>query len=272
MHSLLKSEFLKLKWSNLYLFVIFSTIILFFLNVFIHNLVFLFSGDPYSVGDGIGFVFDMFLDKSNPTYAEITRTSLSITGFTWIFVLSFTVIYFLDDYNKKTIKLYIANGESPYKIYISKLIVISIMSALSYIFLVTSKYIFLCVKFKMFSNLNHLINFLKLAILNLMVIEVFILITLLLCILLRKSIGVISIMCFFTISLPMVYMMVWNNLDKQSILTKIYLKINPMYYWSTISAYNIDNNIMLDTILYIIILSVLLITLSCFSLNKLEVK
>ncbi len=162
----------------------------------------------------------MFLDELNPTCAEITRTSLSITGLSWIFVLAFTVLYFLNDYNENTIKLYIANGESPYKIYLSKLIVISIISTLSYLFLVISKYAFICLKFKMFPDLSYLFSFFKLAMLNLMVIEVFILITLLLCILLRKSIGVISVMCFFTLSLPMLYMMVWYNLDKQSLFTE----------------------------------------------------
>ncbi|UAG16766.1 hypothetical protein [Paraclostridium bifermentans] len=67
-------------------------------------------------------------------------------------------------------------------------------------------------------------------------------------------------------------MMVWDKLDSQSFIIKSFLKINLMYYWSTISAYNLNNNIIHETVMYVLISTVILIPLSYIILRREEIK
>ncbi|EQK42880.1 hypothetical protein C672_1824 [[Clostridium] bifermentans ATCC 638] len=66
--------------------------------------------------------------------------------------------------------------------------------------------------------------------------------------------------------------MVWDKLDSQSFIIKSFLKINLMYYWSTISAYNLNNNIIHETVMYVLISTVILIPLSYIILRREEIK
>ncbi|MEF9992017.1 MAG: ABC transporter permease subunit [Peptostreptococcaceae bacterium] len=272
MYNLIKSEMLKFKWSNYIIGSTLSIIILFIVYLLADSATFLYKGDRYIAGGGIGFISSIYGDINNPTFGEIMRTSMVGTGFIWIIILIISVSFFMSEYTENTIRLSIAYGHSKFKMYISKLSVISVYSLMLYCFLTLLIFTHSIIKLKFTPDFSEILIALKLITLNFLVIEVFIMISLLVSIIV-KHIGAISaIICFFILSLPMVYMMVWDKLASQSILIKIFLKINPMYYWSTISAYNIDNNIIYETVVYVILATIFLIPLSYFLLRREEVK
>ncbi|MGX4601773.1 ABC transporter permease subunit [Faecalimicrobium sp. JNUCC 81] len=272
MYNLLKSEMLKFKWSNCIIGSTLSIITLFIVYLLIEGGTFLYKGNGYIVGKGVGFISNMYGDINNPAFGEIMRTSMVGTGFIWIIILIMSVSFFMSEYTESTIRISIAYGHSKFKMYISKLIVLSVYSLVSYYFLTFFIFTHSIIKLNFTPTIGEILTALKLTTLNFLVIEVFIMISLLVSIIV-KHIGAISIIvCFFILSLPMVYLMVWDKLASQPILIKIFLKINPMYYWSTISAYNIDNNIIYETVMYVIVATIILISSSYLLLKSEEVK
>lgn len=272
MYNLLKSEMLKFKWSNYIIGSTLSIITLFIVYLLADSATFLHKGDISIVGGGVGFISSIYKDINNPTFGEIMRTSMVGTGFVWIIILVVSVSFFMSEYTENTIRLSIAYGHSKFKMYISKLIVLSIYSLILYVFLTLLIFTHSIVKLNFTPNMGEILIALKLIILNFLAIEVFIMISLLVTIIV-KHIGAISaIICFFILSLPMVYMMVWDKLETQSMAIKAFLKINPMYYWSTISAYNINNNIMYETVIYSVVATTIIISASYVILKKQEIK
>lgn len=272
MYNLLKSEILKFKWSNYILSSVISIVAIFTIYLLAGDSSFLYSGNRYIVGSGVGFVSSVYENIKNPTFGEIVRTAMVGTGFIWMVILPLSVSFFVREYSENTVKLSIAYGQSRFKIYLSKFIVVSVFSLILYCLLTLSIFAHSSITMNFNPTLSEFFVLLKLITLNFLVIEIFIMISLVVSMIIKNLGAISTIMCFFILSLPMVYMMVWDKLDSQSFIIKSFLKINPMYYWSTISAYNLNNNIIHETVMYVLISTVILIPLSYIILRREEIK
>ncbi len=272
MYNLVKADILKLKWSNMYLISIGLIALMLGLYMLNPDVSFIASGDINTVGNSIGFISNINLQSNNYNFNNILRASMSYTIFYWIVILVFSISFFTKEFSQRTIKLFIANGESRFNIYLSKLIVISIFSFILYILLTMTMLFYISFKLDYLLNMNEIILSLKIIILNFLAIEVFILLSIFISIIL-KNIVISNLTVFMYIFVGiMLYMNVWDNMSNQSFLVKLFLKANPIYYWSTISAYNFNNNIINETITYFFVSSIILIALSYLTINNKELK
>lgn len=272
MYNLVKADFLKLKWSKMYLVSIALIILMLGLYMVNPDVSFIASGDMDTVGNSIGFISNINLHSNNYSFNNILRASMSYTVFYWIVILVFSISFFTKEFSQRTIKLFIANGESRFKIYLSKLTVISIFSFILYILLTITMLFYISFKLDYLLNMNEIILSLKIIILNFLAIEVFILLSIYMSIIL-KNVVISNLTIFLYIFLGMMlYMNVWNHMANQSFLVKLFLKVNPIYYWSTISAYNFNNNIINETIIYFFTSCIILMTLSYLTLKNKEFK
>ena len=232
-------------------------IILFLIYLLLGDSSFVYSGQLYPLGNSIGFVSNCYRDVNNPLAGEIIRTAMAYTVFIWIVILIFSASFFTKEYSENTIKLSIAYGESRFKLYLSKAI---------------SIFAHACITLKFIPPISEILILLKLLALNFMVMVVFILITLTLIMIFRNTGLVNTIICCFIFSGALTYMSFWENFNEQSFLIKIFLKVNPIYYWATICSYNLNNNIILQTLNYFAISIVVLALVTYLILKKQEIK
>lgn len=277
MFNLLKSDILKLKWSKSWFISLLSVIVLFVIYMLAGDASFVYSGshDLNGVdllGQGIGFVSNMYKDVDNPLAGEIIRTALSYTAFIWLVILIFSSSFFTKEYSENTIKLAVAYGENRFKLFLSKFIIISLYSFILYYLFTFFIFIHASVTMKFTPNISDVFMLFKLTTLNFLVMEIFILIILIISMIIKNIGAVNGIMCFYIITCPLVYMTIWFNMDAQSLLMKAYIKTNPMYYWSTICAYNLNNNIINETIIYFIIAIIVGAFISYSLLKNQEIK
>lgn len=272
MKKLIISDFLKLIYGKYHIYTLISVLSIFIFYCFVGDATLFSSGNPYNLGEGIGFISNIYLDKSNIEFGYILRNIMFSNGIIWIVILFFSSSFFLYEYNCNTIKLTISYGYDKFRIYLSKVIVISIWSLILYYLIAILILIHSINVLRFTITLMDIIEFIKMSIIIFLVIEVFIIITLMLCILFKNSMWVNFIMSLIMVSLPLVYMMVWNKMEKQSILINLFVKLNPMYYLATISAYNFKNNIIFNSIIYSLLGIYLLIGCSKFILNRSEIK
>lgn len=272
MFNLLKADLLKLKWSKTWIISLLAVILLFIIYMSAGDAAFVYGGNDYVLGKGVGFASSLYADTNNPLPGEVMRTAMSYTAFIWLIILVFSVSFFTKEYSENTIKLSIAYGQSRFKLFLSKLIIIFAYSFILYYAFTLFIFIHASIVVNFTPSIADILMMLKLTTLNFLVLQVFILMTLTLSMIIKNTGLVTTIMCFIIFTCPMIYAEVWNHMEKQSFLIKAYLKINPMYYWSTICAYNIENNIINESIIYFIISMIILIPSAYTILKKQEIK
>lgn len=268
MYKLLKSDILKLRWSKIWIVSIILVLLMITSYIIDNDAAFISSGDYEVLGGGIGFISAI----QNIRAEEVIRSSMSYTVFIVIVILAFSVSFFSKEYSQNTIKLFIANGEDRLRLYLSKLIVISGFSLLLYYFLVCSIFAYISFETGFTPSGKDIIELFKLITLNSLVIEVFIILNLLVCIIFKNT-GITNIIMFLFLFIGiMMYMSIWSKMSEQPFLISTFIKINPMYYWSTMCAYNFNNNIKSEVIIYFLISVFTLIPISCSILRKQEIK
>lgn len=272
MFNLLKADLLKLKYSKGKRITVISVIILFLIYLLLGDSSFVYSGQLYPLGNSIGFVSNCYRDVNNPLAGEIIRTAMAYTVFIWIVILIFSASFFTKEYSENTIKLSIAYGESRFKLYLSKAIIIFGYSFLLYYLFTLSIFAHACITLNFIPTISEISLLIKLLTLNFMVIVVFILITLTLIMVFRNTGLVNTIICCFIFSGALTYMAFWEKFNEQSFLIKVFLKVNPIYYWATICSYNLNNNIILQTLTYFAISIVVLALVTYLILKKQEIK
>ncbi|MGL4363510.1 MAG: ABC transporter permease subunit [Cellulosilyticaceae bacterium] len=275
MLNLLRADWLKLKWSKLPWITLLAVLGLLLIYISAGEAAFMSSGNHRELlGEGIGFVSGYYGDIQKPLLGEVIRTALSYTAFFWLLILIFSIQFYAKEYTGNTIKLAIAYGHSRVKIYLSKVIVILIYSAITYSTFILGVFTHASISINYQVLPTDIPIILGVVILNYLVMIVFILITLLLCMIIKNTGIVAASMCFYTIGGAIVYMSEYYNLlsNQVSLPVKVFIGTHPMYYWMTISAYNFNNNIINETIIYGIAASIILFTTSCMYLRKQEVK
>ncbi len=167
MYNLVKADILKLRWSNMYFISIGLIALMLGLYMLNPDVSFIASGDINTVGNSIGFISNINLQSNNYNFNNILESMLlSYTIFYWIVILVFSISFFTKEFSQRTIKLFIANGESRFNIYLSKLIVISIFSFVLYILLTMTMLFYISFKLDYLLNMNEIILSLKVIILN----------------------------------------------------------------------------------------------------------
>lgn len=275
MLNLLRADWLKLKWTKLSWITLLGVLGLLLIYIGAGQSAFMSIGEDREIlGGGIGFVSGFYGDIQRPLLGEAIRTALSYTAFFWLLILIFSIQFYAKEYTGNTIKLAIAYGHSRVKVYLSKVIVILIYSAITYYTFILGVFTHASISVNYQVRPADIPTILGVITLNYLVMIVFILITLLVCMTIKNTGIVAASMCFYTIGGAIVYMSEYYNLlsNQVSIPVKAFIGTHPMYYWMTISAYNFNNNIINETIIYGIVASIILFTLSCMYLRKQEVK
>ena len=225
--------------------------------------------NTWKIGETVGFLARAYRDIEHPLLEEIIRTATSYTVFFWLIVLIFSVIFFSREYTESTIKIAIAGGQSRFKFFVAKYIVITVTSILLYFLFIMTAFIIECIKLNVPIQLRSM---LKIAFLNCMIMGAFIGITLMLCVVLKHTAIVVGAMSFFTFSGSLIYMMTWDSMSAQSWRVLTYLKINPMYYWMNICSYNMIDNLETNIIIYFIGTVSITFFVSALILKKQEIR
>ncbi|MGX4601774.1 ABC transporter permease subunit [Faecalimicrobium sp. JNUCC 81] len=272
MYKLLKSEILKLKWSKMWIVPILFVIAMIIIYINDGDAAFIVSGKENVLGEAIGFISGLYDNGGSIEFGQIARASMSYTIFISIIILVFSVSFFSMEYSQRTIKLLIAGGESRVNIYLSKLIVISGFSLLLYYSLILAMFSYISIREGFIPNVGEILELFKLINLNFLAMEIFIILSILLSMIIR-NIGITSIIMFLFVFIGIIiYGEVWNQMEIQSFFKIMFIKINPMYYWSTICAYNFNNNIISEVIMYFIVSMITLIAASYLIIRKQEIK
>lgn len=272
MYKLLKSEILKLKWSKMWIVPILFVIAMIIIYIKDGDAAFIVSGKEQVLGEAVGFISGVYNNGGSIEFGQIARASMSYTIFISIVILVFSVSFFSMEYSQRTIKLQIANGESRVKVYLSKLIVISGFSLVLYYSLIVTMFSYISIREGFMPNIGEILTLFKLITLNFLAMEVFIILSILISMIIKNK-GITSIIMFLFVFIGIiVYGQVWNQMNTQPFFNTMFIKVNPMYYWSTICAYNFNNNIISEVIMYFVASIITLIPISYLIIRKQELK
>lgn len=274
MYNQLKAEFYKLIHTKAFwimILLVCCLLILFFIG---GEQQFVVAGkdNNVTIGNAVGFLARVYKNPQNPMIGEIIRTATSYTAFFWLIILIFTVSFFSKEYNDSTIKIAVAGGTNRLVFYISKLFIISFISVLCYSLFTSFAFLFECFNLNYIITTTSFLCFLKILVLNNLVMLIFISITIMFCVLFKHSAIVVGVMSFYIFSGALIYMMIWQNMSTQSIPLLVYLKTNPIYYWMNNCAYNLTNSFNLQIFIYFIFGMIGTTVLSSVILSKQEIK
>ena len=279
MFNQLKSEFLKLRYSKLFIAV---PILLFAALLLYGSLSRSAGGTQIFVSEGteetntaiqgaIGFFAFTFENIDTLEFSEIMQSCVSCNAFLWIVVLILTIQFFCYDYSAGTIKLPIAYGIDRVKVFFAKVIVIVLYNAICYFLFNAITLLFTCLQIGYTPNITELIQYLGYTGLNFLVMISFILLCLTMCICL-KNIGIIAtVMCLFTLGGAVIYTGIWQNFHSHAIL-KYLVWLNPFYYWMNMGAFRLEYGLINEIFVYFVFGLLFLLPLSLILVRKQEFK
>ncbi len=279
MYNQLKSEFLKLKYSKLFI----AVPILFFAGLILYGSfsmsaggtqLFVSEGDEETnaaIQGTIGFFAFTFENIDTPKFSEIMQSCISCNVFLWIVTLILTIQFFCYDYSAGTIKLPVAYGIDRVKVYFAKTIVIVLYNAVCYFIFNTITLLFTCLQTGYLPDTTELAQYLSYVGLNFLVLVSFILLCITICICL-KNIGIIAtVMCLFTLGGAVIYTGIWQNFHSHAIL-KYLVWLNPLYYWMNMGTFRLEYGLINEIIIYFIFSLLFLLPLSVILVRKQEFK
>ncbi len=279
MFNQLKSEFLKLRYSKLFI----AIPILFLAGLVLYGSFGISTGGTQlfvSEGDEetnaaihgiIGFFAFTFENADAPTFKEIMQSCISCNVFLWVIVLILTIQFFCYDYSAGTIKLPIAYGIDRIKVYLAKVITIIIYSAVCYCLFSFATLLITCVYIGYTPCISEIIQYSGYVGANFLVMISFILLSLTVCICL-KNIGIIAtVMCLFTLGGAVIYTGIWQNFHSHMIL-KFIVWLNPLYYWMNMGTFRLEYGLINEIIRYFIFSLLILLPVSIALIKKQEFK
>ncbi len=270
MFNQLKSEFLKLKYSKLFI----AVPILLFAGLILYGSFSLSAGGTQlfvSEGDEetntaihgiIGFFAFTFENIDTPKFSEIMQSCLSCNVFLWIVALILTIQFFCYDYSVGTIKFPVAHGISRVKVYFAKVIVIVLYNAICYFLFNVITLCFTCIQIGYTPNITELTQYLGYIGLNFLVMISFILLCINICICLKNTGIIATVMCLFTLGGAVIYTGIWQNFHSHIIL-KYFVRLNPLYYWMNMGTFRLEYGLVNEIIAYFVF--GLLLLLPCLS-------
>lgn len=226
----------------------------------------------WRIGETIGFFVRTYEDAGHPMIEEVVRTATSFTSFFWLAVLVFSVMFFSREYTDSTIKIAVAGGKSRSELFLAKYIVIAIAGGALYFLFMAIALLEECVRMQLSVDIASMEYLLKIFELNCLIMLAFIGISLMTCVVFRHTAVVVGILSLFIFSGPVIYMMVWDTMQFQPWPLRLYVKINPMYYWMNLCAYNMKHQIAASAVAYFLITTIVTISISLLILRKKEIK
>lgn len=275
----LKSEFLKLKYSKLFI----AVPILLLAGLILYGSFSLSSGGTQlfvSEGDEetnsaiqgmIGFFAFTFENIDMPEFSEIMQSCISCNVFLWIVALILTIQFFYYDYSAGTIKLPIAYGIDRVKVYFAKVIVIVLYNAVCYFLFNAITLCFTCIQIGYTPNITELIQYLSYIGLNFLVMISFIFLCITISICLKNTGIIATVMCLFTLGGAVIYTGIWQNFHSHAIL-KYFVWLNPLYYWMNMGTFRLQYGLINEIIVYFIFGLFFLLPLSVILVRKQEFK
>jgi len=279
MFNQLKSEFLKLRYSKLFIAI---PILLLAGLVLYGSFSISTEGTQLFVSEGdeetnaaihgiIGFFAFTFENSDTPTFREITQSCISCNVFLWVIILILTIQFFCYDYSVGTIKLPIAYGIDRIKVYLAKVITIIIYSATCYCLFNFATLLITCVHIGYKPCISEIIQYLGYVGLNFLVMISFMLLSLTVCICL-KNIGIIAtVMCLFTLGGAVIYTGIWQNFHSHMLL-KYLVWLNPLYYWMNMGTFRLEYGLINEIICYFLFSLLILLPVSIVLIKKQEFK
>lgn len=279
MFNQLKSEFLKLRYSKLFI----AVPILFLAGLVLYGIFSLSSGGTQlfvSEGDEeanaaihgmIVFFAFTFENIDMPEFSEIMQSCISCNVFLWIVVLILTIQFFCYDYSVGTIKLPIAYGIDRVKVYFAKVIVIVLYNAICYFLFNIITLCFTCIQTGYTPNITELIRYLSYTGLDFLVMVSFILLCIIICICLKNTGIIATVMCLFTLGGAVIYTGIWQNFHSHIIL-KYLIWLNPLYYWMNMGTFRLEYGLLNEITIYFIFGLLFLLPLSVILVRKQEFK
>ena len=279
MFNQLKSEFLKLRYSKLFIAVpilLFAGLLLYgsFSRSEGGTQIFVSEGNEETnaaIQGSIGFFAFTFENIDTLEFSKIMQSCISCNAFLWIIALILTIQFFCYDYSAGTIKLPIAYGIDRVKVYFAKVIVIVLYNAVCYFLFNAITLLFTCLQIGYMPKITELIQYLGYTGLNFLVMISFILLCLTMCICL-KNIGIIAtVMCLFTLGGAVIYTGIWQNFHSHTIL-KYLVWLNPLYYWMNMGAFRLEYGLINEIIVYFVFGLLFLLPMSVMLVRKQEFK
>lgn len=279
MFNQIKSEFLKLKYSKLFI----AIPVLFLAGLILYGSFSLSAGGTQllvSEGDEeinaaihgmIGFFAFTFENIDTPKFSEIMQSCISCNVFLWIITLILTVQFFCYDYSAGTIKLPIAYGIDRVKVFFAKIVVIVLYNAVCYFLFNVITLCFTCLQVGYVPEISELMEYLSYVGLNFLVVIAFILLCLTMCICLKNTGIIATVMCLFTLGGAVIYTGIWQNFHSHMVL-KYFVWIDPLYYWMNMGTFRLEYGLINEIIIYFIFSMLFLLPLSVMLIRKQEFK
>ena len=279
MYNQLKSEFLKLKYSRLFV----AVPILFVAGLLLYGSFSLSAGGTQvlvSEGDEetnaavqgtIGFFAFTFENSDMPEFSEIMQSCISCNVFLWIVALILTIQFFCYDYSVGTIKLPVAYGIDRVKVYFAKVIVIVGYNAVCYFIFNAITLLFTCFQTGYVPDITELRLYFGCTGCNFLVMVSFILLCLTICICLKNTGIIATVLCLFTLGGAVIYTGIWQNFHSHIIL-KYIVWLGPLYYWMNMGALRLEYGLLHEIIVYFVFSLLCLLPLSVILIRKQEFK
>ncbi len=219
----------------------------------------------------IGFFAFTFENIDTPKFSEIMQSCISCNVFLWIVILILTIQFFCYDYTVGTIKLPVAYGIDRVKVYLAKTIVIVLYSAVCYFIFNTITLCFTCLQTGYVPAITELAQYLSYVGLNFLVMVSFILLCLTICICLKSTGIIATVMCLFTLGGAVIYTGIWQNFHSHAIL-KYLVWLNPLYYWMNMGTFRLEYGLINEIIIYFVFSLLFFLPLSVILVRKQEFK
>lgn len=275
MFNQMKADFYKLRHSRLFLCTILTYVLVLLLYFLLYQVSpigvqFMTSGSGYHErGKELGFIVKTFFNSQQADFWEISRSAMSMTGFTWMISAIVSIFYFANEYKTGTIKLSVAYGNNKFKIFCSKLVISICYTGAVYYILMFSSLVFTLIRTNHLLSSMECIEFLKLVSLNFLVLVVFVLICLFV-VLIFRNVAIATVACYVFIFFGCTLAdTTWHS--AQSPIETVFLRTNPVYYWMRICGYS-HSGIVMETFGYCISSMAILLLCAFFILRKQEIK
>lgn len=257
MFNQIKAEYLKLRFSRL-----FKAIPLLFCAGLVLYMVFSISkgGTQIFVSEGdeetntslqgiIGFFAFTFNNAETPDIKEIIQSCMSCNVFLWIIILIFTIQFFTYDYLSGTIKLPVAYGISRIKLYLAKMVITTLYSAVCYFLFSVTTFCLTCFSTGFIPGRNDIRQYSGYIALSFLVMFSYILLCMLVCIFVKNTAVIATTMCIFTLGGAIIYTGIWQNFHSHIIL-KYLVWLDPLYYWMNLGTLRLDYGLVQEIAAY----------------------
>ncbi len=157
------------------------------------------------------------------------------------------------------------------KVYFAKVIVIVLYNAVCYFLFNAITLCFTCIQIGYMPNITELIQYLSYTGLNFFAMISFIFLCITICICLKNTGIIATVMCLFTLGGAVIYTGIWQNFHSHAIL-KYFVWLNPLYYWMNMGTFRLEYGLIKEIIVYFIFGLFFLLPLSVILVRKQEFK